>query len=156
VDTVATAFRSGRYIDISTGTSFGSGEYGNMGAMVAALLLDRESRSVVLDADPASGSVMEPILRFVRLMKSLEFVPDSPDRNFQMSFEVMNWIEQMPYAHPSVFSFFLPDFQPAGTCLASPQRLRPNWNVEESVFSLELFLQALLLAVDSYARSVNF
>jgi hypothetical protein len=134
VDTVATAFRSGRYIDLSTGTSFGSGEYGNLGAMVAALLLDRESRSVVLDADPASGSVLEPLLRYIRLMKSLEFAPDYADRNFQMISDVMDWIGQMPHAHPNVFSFFLPNYQPAGT--SRFKALWRTWNVGASVSHL--------------------
>lgn len=105
--------------------------------MVAALLLDRESRSVVLDADPASGSVLEPLLRYIRLMKSLEFVPDYADRNFQMIPDVMDWIGQMPHAHPNVFSFFLPNFQPAGT--SRFEALWRTWNVGASVSHLHFF-----------------
>ena len=52
VDVAASAFRTGRYIT-EEGTSFGSGEYGSMEALVAALVLDRESQNMLLDKDPS-------------------------------------------------------------------------------------------------------
>ena len=70
---MSTAFRSGTYKEKESGLSFGSGEYGDLAAMTAAMLLDREARSVVLDADPAQGSLLEPILKVIRMMKSMEF-----------------------------------------------------------------------------------
>lgn len=57
VESVASAFKSGSYI--SGGKSFGDGIYGNLGATAAAIVLDREARSVVLDADPTSGGLRE-------------------------------------------------------------------------------------------------
>jgi hypothetical protein len=50
IEAIATAFRTGIYADGST--SIGSGEYGDMQATVAAILLDRESQDILLDADP--------------------------------------------------------------------------------------------------------
>ena len=47
---MASAFRSGTYTYGEK--TFGSGVYGDLEAMMAALILDRESESVVLDADP--------------------------------------------------------------------------------------------------------
>lgn len=55
IETVANAFKSGSYT--SGGKSFGDGVYGNLGATAAAIVLDREAPSVVLDADPTSGSL---------------------------------------------------------------------------------------------------
>lgn len=52
---------------------FGAGSYGDLAATVAAIVLDREARSVILEADPAFGSLLEPLLRVFRVMKSLEF-----------------------------------------------------------------------------------
>ena len=114
IDTAATAFRTGRYIDRASGLRYGTGEYGNLGAMVAALLLDREARSVVLDADPAYGSLMEPFLRLVRLMKSLEFRPKADRKYVDLVKSLIELIGQEPHALPDVFSFFLPEFQPKG------------------------------------------
>jgi hypothetical protein len=52
VDVIATAFRTGIYT-ADTGESFGSDKYGCMEALVAAVVLDRESQNFVVDADPA-------------------------------------------------------------------------------------------------------
>ena len=52
---VATAYQSGYYMLGSN--TFGTGTYGDLGALVAAILLDNESRQVVLDADSSHGHV---------------------------------------------------------------------------------------------------
>ena len=52
---VAAAFRTGRRGGI------GTGRYGDMAAVVAAVLLDQEARTEVLDADPTFGRRHEPI-----------------------------------------------------------------------------------------------
>ena len=66
VKAVAMAFRKGRYDD------FGTGKYGDMEATMAAVLLEPEARSVVLNADPFIGGVKEPLLRVMALMRSME------------------------------------------------------------------------------------
>ena len=48
VKTAATAFTTGSYV--SQGISFGSGKYGDLGAMLAAIVLDREFQLPILDA----------------------------------------------------------------------------------------------------------
>ena len=75
IDVVATAFRKGLFVDTDSGTVYGTGSYGDLASTVAAIVLDREARSVILEADPAFGSLLEPLLRLVRVMKSLEFEP---------------------------------------------------------------------------------
>ena len=114
IDTAATAFRTGRHIDKASGLRYGTGEYGNLGALVAALLLDREARSVILDADPTYGSLFEPFLRLVRLMKSLEFRAKADRKYVDLVKHLIDLIGQEPHALPDVFSFFLPEFQPKG------------------------------------------
>lgn len=57
IEAVANAFQIGSYV--SGGQSFGDGVYGNLGAAAAAIVLDSEARSVILDADPTSGSLRE-------------------------------------------------------------------------------------------------
>ena len=51
------AFKSGRYVFLHEGITFGSGQYGDLAAMSAAILLDREHRSVSLPLDPFYGSL---------------------------------------------------------------------------------------------------
>ena len=82
--------------------------------MVAALLLDREARSVILDADPTHGSLLEPFLRFVRVMKSLEFRAKSEKKYADLVNNLFDLIGEEPHHLPDVFSFFLPEFRPKG------------------------------------------
>lgn len=60
VEAVAIAFKEGTYSP-SENVSFGDGRYGSLEAMIAAIVLHEEARSVVLDADPTSGSLREPV-----------------------------------------------------------------------------------------------
>jgi hypothetical protein len=67
------------------------------------------------DALPlCSGSLLEPFLKIVHLMRSLEFeaADDFPLVRFKR--DLQHFIGQEPHQLPSVFSFFKPEFQPAG------------------------------------------
>ena len=65
---MATAFRTGS----CDGKDFSS-EYGDLGAAVACILLDREARSATLHDDPTHGSIREPFLKVMHVLRSLEF-----------------------------------------------------------------------------------
>jgi uncharacterized protein (DUF1501 family) len=112
ISRIATAFKQGLYTFSakSTPITFGDGTYGNLGAMVACLLLDRESRTTLLDVDPMHGSLKEPLIKLTSLMRALEF--DLHDDIGLIDFDVSlnTKIGQMAYAFPSVFSFFSPFF----------------------------------------------
>ena len=118
VKAVANAFRTGSY---NNGISFGKGKYGDMEATIAAVLLDREARSVVLDKDPAQGTLREPILKVLSFMRALDFKSSSP----LVELDYMEQkVGQMAYEQASVFSFFRPEYSPselAGTGLTAPE-----------------------------------
>jgi len=102
---VTTAYTTGMY------GNFGSGKYGDLAAFMACLLLDTESRSTVLDADPSHGQIREPMLKVTSYIRSMEGRYKIP----------LNWakfydmdIGQDSYGTDSVFSFFLPENEPAG------------------------------------------
>ena len=105
VERVATAYIEGSYNGI------GSGAYGDLSALVAAILLDDESRSTTLDADPANGSLREPIVKVISLLRSMDAVytaPSGDEKLYKLG------IGQDSFGSPSVFSFFLPEYQPSG------------------------------------------
>eukprot|EP01043_Picozoa_sp_COSAG02_P008440 COSAG02_NODE_270_length_26392_cov_29.151980_3_plen_1648_part_00 len=104
---VVTAFRTGEY-----GGRVYSGEYGDLGAAVAAIFLDREARDLTLDLDPAAGKVREPLLKLLHAFRSLEYVP-SRGMEIEMP-HLITQIGQQAYNAPSVFNFYLPDYSPAG------------------------------------------
>jgi len=119
IEAIAVAFQTGKF------ESFGSGEYGCLKATIAAVLLHREAQDITLDADPAQGSILEPYLKLVHIMRSLEFKTrvDSPFLRFGR--DIMEAIGQEAHKLPSVFSFFRPEYRPGGRIasagLASPE-----------------------------------
>ncbi len=91
----------------------GSGARGNLGAVVKAILLDREAREFPMD--PAFGKTREPAIRTMhlgRLMKlteaHAEFVWWNPESTYYA------YSFQEPLLSPSVFNFFTPEYQAPG------------------------------------------
>ncbi len=114
--TVADAFTSGIY---DTGEDkFGTNEYGDLAATIAAILLDQESRHIVLDRDPFHGSVREPLLKVIALMRSMEFTQIDSAGIFGL-YEAEDNLGQMAHELPSVFSFFRPEFAHPGSVTES-------------------------------------
>ena len=72
---VAESFIKGEFTfsDQSSDLAFGSGSYGDLAATVASILLDRESRSILLDLDPFHGSLREPLIKVIALMRNLDY-----------------------------------------------------------------------------------
>ena len=121
IERVSTAYKNGSYLG-----RFGAGKYGDLGAMMAAILLDPEARALSLDSDPSHGHIREPIIKITSFLRSLETKWHAP---FQVSIfdgpQGQRWYGQGPYRAPSVFSFFQPEFAPAGSIsnagLVSPE-----------------------------------
>ncbi len=104
------------------GKTFGTGKYGDLAATFASIYLDREARTVALDADPSYGALREPLLKVMSVMRSMDFASTYPiTRLSNMKVD----IGQMVHEFDSVFSFFLPEFEPYGrvgdASLVSPE-----------------------------------
>jgi cullin-associated NEDD8-dissociated protein 1 len=108
IEQVAIAFSKGSY----NGRDF-SLRYGDLGAAVAATLLDSEARSLVLAADPNHGQVREPLLRILHFLRTMEFEPRN-DREVELNRDLILKIGQGVYRSPTVFSFFRLDYSPKG------------------------------------------
>ena len=107
VEVVATAFQTGAY-----GHKTYSGEYGDMAAMTAAIMLDREARASILDADTAHGQMREPVLKVIHLLRALEY---KSAIGLEVNlFNLGEKIGQFAFQSPTVFNFYLPEFSPAG------------------------------------------
>jgi len=72
------AFQEGKYYDDNDDLSFGAGKYGDLAAMAAAFLLDREHRSVELTHDPFYGSLREPSLKVIAFLRAMNFQKNTP------------------------------------------------------------------------------
>lgn len=133
VSDCVSAFRTGMYT--TGGKTFGSGTYGSLEAMVASILLHSEATDGAIAVDPSYGSMREPILKVMNLMRSMDYrtaIPTPIDNStMQTAHHTKLWhieerIGQGPYDFPTVFSFFLPNYIPdAGpnlqAKLASPE-----------------------------------
>ena len=116
VETIASAFQSGVYefADAGSTITYGSGIYGDLGATIAAVLLDREARAVILDADLSHGALKEPLLKVLGLMRSLGLELEENEPWIELGLRFGDQIGQMAHQIPNVFSFFLPEYQSSG------------------------------------------
>jgi uncharacterized protein (DUF1800 family) len=93
----------------------GRAKRGDMRAMVKAVLLDPEAQGATgMPTSPALfGRMHEPYLRYVRLARTFEASSESGSFNIDdhNTFVATN---QILLASPSVFNFFLPNYQPPG------------------------------------------
>ncbi|MEL7020164.1 MAG: DUF1800 family protein, partial [Bacteroidota bacterium] len=90
-----------------------NGVRGDLGAVVKAILLDPEARSCNEFNNDLGGMLREPILRYAHLARA--FNAAAPNGEFRN--EMRRFAEeagQRPMSSPTVFNFFLPDFQPLG------------------------------------------
>ena len=109
---VASAFRSGSF---NGALSFGTGQYGDLAATIAALLLDPEARNVLLDADPSFGSFREPLLKAISLFRTFDVLTFQKHPLIQTRLMALtDGISEEPFEAQSVFNFYLAEFSPHG------------------------------------------
>ena len=102
------AFRSGTYT--SGDVVFGSNEYGSLEATMAAIALEPEAASSVLDVDTGYGHLRENYLKPIQLLRSLEaeFTPEVYHYDLRPLFGLLG---QEPHHFATVFSWFRPEYQ---------------------------------------------
>ena len=93
----------------------GSGVRGDLRAVVRAILLDPEARGPA-KADPAFGSLREPVLMLTGLVRALNGVTDGAALGDRASV-----LGQRPFYSPTVFNYFQPDTTIPGTSILAPE-----------------------------------
>lgn len=125
VATCSEAFRTGIYTT-SGNIEFGeAGQYGSLAAVVAAIHLDREATSPVLDMEPGFGALREPLLKPIGLMRALGY-EHAPRENLAELWNIRNRIAQEPYEFQTVFSYFLPEYIPSSTPASVASHVSPE------------------------------
>jgi uncharacterized protein (DUF1800 family) len=89
----------------------GKGVRGDMKAVIKAVLLDTEARSVAMLASSNFGKMKEPYLRSAGLARA--FNARSTSGVYPLSY-LDEFHAQQPLSSPSVFNFFRPGYSPAG------------------------------------------
>jgi uncharacterized protein (DUF1800 family) len=100
----------------------GAGVRGDMKALVRAILLDAEARGPA-KTDPRFGQLKEPVLMVTGLVRALSGVTDGKGLA-----DVSGGLGQRPYASPSVFNYFPPDYTVPGTDILGPEFAIHNSN----------------------------
>ncbi len=112
----------------------GQGERGDMSAVVKAILLDPEARECTWINDPQQGKLREPMMRYFHFCRAMD--KNSPYGVYwNIGYDFWRKTGQLPLASPSVFNFFLPDYQPVGP-IADQDLFGPEFQIHNSLTSL--------------------
>ncbi len=138
IQRLVTSNPSAGYIDrvASAFIDNGRGERGDLGHVVTAILLDREARDPAFILDPEHGKLREPFLRVAHLMRALNYrvTPGVLPHAFSYQFNEGS-LGQYPLSAPSVFNFYLPDFQPAGP-IGDAGLFAPEFQIHTAVYGI--------------------
>ena len=121
----------------------GLGIRGDLKAVVKAILLDPEARSCSPDGSIYGGKLREPLMRYTMLLKAFRAAPEDKNRALFLS-DFDSWEEnvgQVPMFSPSVFNFYLPDFQPNGP-IADANLVGPEFQIHNSSTAIGYINQA--------------
>ncbi len=123
IDRVATAFNDN-----------GAGVRGDLKAVIKAVLLDNEARSCASIENPLEGMLREPLVRYTHFAKAMK-LEQYYERYWNIGYEFWEKTGQSPLGAPSVFNFFLPDFQPIGA-IASQGLVAPEFQIHNTKTSV--------------------
>ena len=122
--------------------NFGT-QRGALHRVIEAILLDPEVRTAGVSGD-TSGKVREPFIRTTHVLRA--FNPTAAnDQYVPLVGRMLEEIGQYPTLPPSVFNFYLPDYQPAGE-----MRLRKLTSPE-----LQIATTSKLLTSDNFFREIT-
>ncbi len=128
----------------------GNGVRGDMKAVIKAILLDPEARDCAWMNDPQQGKLLEPFVRYMQFTKGIG--TNSPSGKYwNHGYYTYDNIKQYPLASPSVFNFFLPDFQPNGP-IADAGLYGPEFQIHNSQTSIGYVNMADIWTIDE----INF
>jgi uncharacterized protein (DUF1800 family) len=118
----------------------GDGVRGDLAAVVKEILLHEEARDCLWKEEPSNGKLKSPVGRYIQMAR--KFVDRENVSNYWTSgFIFENETYQLPLSSPSVFNFYLPDYQPNGD-IYDQGLYAPEFEIHNSVTSLGFANQA--------------
>jgi len=116
----------------------GRGQRGDMVAVIKAILLDQEARNLAFVLDPEHGKLREPFVRVTHLLRAFRFSVSGSLLPYDFGTAVTETtIGQYPMSAPSVFNFYLPDYEPPGP-LSAAGLVGPEFQILNSVFGITM------------------
>lgn len=120
----------------------GSGERGNLGAVIKAILLDDEAMYGAQNMPTTFGKLREPVMRLAHVLRAFKGQKvDGGEWNeypgtmvyrfpYESAYELARVFGQTLLAAPSVFNFYLPDYSPPGV-LQESQLAGPEFQISD-------------------------
>jgi len=105
----------------------GSGQRGDLKAVIRALLLDSEARTV--GAGQGTGRLREPALRFIQWGRTFGVSSPTDVWNIGDTSNPATRLGQSPLRSPSVFNFFRPGYLPPNSALGTNQVTAPEFQL---------------------------
>lgn len=119
----------------------GEGVRGDMLAVAKAILLDDEARSCEsTQVDVNNGKLVEPFLRYTHFARFVE-KENYYNRIWNMGYPFYQATGQSPLLSPTVFNFYLPDFQPKGS-ITDENLYGPEFQIHNSRSSIAYINEA--------------
>jgi len=115
----------------------GAGVRGDLLAVVKAILLDPEARSLAMLTDPEHGKLREPFLRVTHTLRAGRFTVQDGTLPYDLGAFTENTMGQFPLGSPSVFNFYSPDYEPPGP-IANARLVGPEFQILNAVFAVTL------------------
>ncbi|MEZ4895547.1 MAG: DUF1800 domain-containing protein [Saprospiraceae bacterium] len=112
----------------------GEGVRGDMKAVIRAILLDPEARNCETLQDPNHGKLTEPLIRYTQFCLGLP-IEQYDNKFWNISYDFWEATGQIALGSPSVFNFYLPDYQPNGA-IASKKLVAPEFQIHNSKTSI--------------------
>ncbi len=112
----------------------GNGVRGDMKAVTKAILLDEEAWEETNYFENAPGKLREPFLRYVHMSRAF---PKKADQKhyWNTGYYLRQVVRQHVLASPSVFNFYLPDYQPAGE-ITTAELVAPEFKLHNTATSV--------------------
>jgi len=122
----------------------GSGVRGDMKAVIKAILLDEEARSGEAMLAPDAGRAKEPMMKLTSYARIMPLnVPNG--RYWAQGYGYYNNTGQHVLSAPTVFNFYLPDFQPIGD-IAAQDMTAPEFKLHNTSNAISAINQYWYLA----------
>lgn len=90
----------------------GKGIRGDLGAVIRSILLDPEARSESISQGERYGKMREPYLTYAHLSRAFSS-KNEDDVFYILTDRHLDYFGQRPLMSPTVFNFYLPNYQPA-------------------------------------------
>ena len=130
----------------------GQGVRGDMEAVVRAILTDAEALDCSWMEDEHSGKLKEPMLKYTQALKAFN-VTNQSGRLWNWGYLFDEAVSQGVLTSPSVFNFYLPEYQPNGP-IADADLFAPEFQIHTSATSINYINLAYDWFINDYYGEV--